>query len=146
MSQSVVVVAQSQLGISEQPHGSNKGPEVDQYLLSVGITFPAAWCAAFVYWCFKQAGISGVPKTGGVLDMWNKAPNNRVTYPQPGDVVIFDYGGGKGHTGIVESVDDDKLTTIEGNTNDDGSREGYEVARRQRSASKAKGFLRFGGE
>lgn len=146
MSAKVVTVAQSQIGNSEQPHGSNRGPEVDLYLASVGINFAAAWCAAFVYWCHQQAGISGVPKTGGVLDMWNKAADNRVTQPQPGDVVIFDYGGGKGHTGIVEAVSGDTLTTIEGNTNDDGSREGYEVARRTRSASKAKGFLRFGGE
>lgn len=143
MSAKVIAIAQSQLGVSEQPPGSNKGPEVDKYLASVGINFPAAWCAAFVYWCHQQAGIAGVPKTGGVIDMWNKAPYNRVTQPQPGDVVIFDHGGGKGHTGIVESVKGDTLTTIEGNTNDDGSREGYEVARRQRSASSAKGFLRF---
>lgn len=143
MSEKVIAVAKSQLGKCEQPKGSNRGPEVDQYLASVGINFAAAWCAAFVYWCHQQAGITGVPKTGGVLDMWNKAPKNRVTQPQPGDVVIFDYGSGKGHTGIIEAVDGDTLTTIEGNTNDDGSREGYEVARRQRSASSAKGFLRF---
>ena len=139
----VVAVAQSQLGVHVRPRGSNKGPEVNKYLASVSINFPAAWCTAFVYWCHEQAGISGVPKTGGALDMWNKAPKNRVTHPQPGDVVIFDYGGGKGHTGIIEAVDGDTLTTIEGNTNDDGSREGYEVARRQRSAGGAKGFLRF---
>lgn len=146
MSAKVVNVAQSQLGVSEQPPGSNRGPEVDQYLASVGIAFAAAWCAAFVYWCHQQASITGVPKTGGVLDLWNKAASNRVTEPQPGDVFILDFGGGKGHTGIVESVDGDTLTTIEGNTNDDGSREGYEVARRTRSAAKVKGFLRFGGE
>lgn len=143
MSQKVVAIAQGQIGVCEQPRGSNRGPQVDQYLASVGINFAAAWCAAFVYWCHQQAGVSGVPKTGGVLDMWNKAPGNRVTQPQPGDVVIFDYGGGTGHTGIIESVNGSTLTTIEGNTNDDGSREGYEVARRQRPVSSAKGFLRF---
>lgn len=142
MSQKVVAVASSQVGNCEQPRGSNQGPEVDQYLASVGINFPAAWCAAFVYWCHCEAGID-IPKTGGVLDLWNKASANRVTDPQPGDVVIFDCGGGKGHTGIVELVDGDTLMAIEGNTNDDGSRDGYEVARRQRSAGTAKGFLRF---
>lgn len=146
MTKNVIEFARSQLGVSEQPHGSNKGPEVDKYLACVGIHFPAAWCAAFVVYSHLQVGVTDIPQTGGVLDLWNKSPNNRVSQPQPGDVVIFDYGGGKGHTGIVESVDGDKLTTIEGNTNDDGSREGYEVARRQRSASKAKGFLRFGGD
>lgn len=145
MSQKVISIAQSQVGVAEQPHGSNKGPEVDEYLACVGIHFPAAWCAAFVVWCHLQAAIS-IPKTGGVLDLWNKSAANRVDTPEPGDVVIFDYGGGKGHTGIVEAVSCHTITTIEGNTNDDGSREGYEVARRSREISKAKGFLRFGGE
>lgn len=145
MTNKVVDVACSQLGVEEEPHGSNRGPEVDQYLAAVGINFAAAWCAAFVVWCHQQAGVN-IPKTGGVLDLWNKAENNRVSTPEPGDVVIFDYGGGKGHTGIVESVNGHSITTIEGNTNDDGSREGYEVARRTREVAKAKGFLRFGGE
>lgn len=142
MSQKVVAVAQSQLGVSEQPPGSNKGPQVDQYLAAVGIHQPAAWCAAFAVWCHKQAGVS-IPATGGVLDLWNKSPDNRVKTPQPGDLFIQDHGKGTGHTGFIESVNGDTLTTIEGNTNDDGSREGYEVARRTRSAAKMKGFLRF---
>lgn len=146
MTKKVIDIARSQLGVSEQPHGSNKGPEVDQYLACVGIHSPAAWCAAFVVWTHLQAGVTNIARTGGVLDLYNKSPENRVKNPEPGDVVIFDYGGGKGHTGIVEAVSGDTLTTIEGNTNDDGSREGYEVARRQRSASKAKGFLRFGDD
>lgn len=146
MTKKVIEFARSQLGVSEQPPGSNKGPEVEKYLGCVGITFPAAWCAAFVVYSHLQVGVTDIPKTGGVLDLWNKSSEHRVSTPEPGDVVIFDYGGGKGHTGIVEAVDGDTLTTIEGNTNDDGSREGYEVARRQRSAAKAKGFLRFGGD
>jgi hypothetical protein len=36
------------------------------------------------------------------------------------------------HVGIVEASDPLQITTIEGNTNDDGSREGYEVCRRKR--------------
>ena len=63
----------------EQPPGSNRGPKVDQYLTAVGLN-PAggsfAWCAAFVYWCFRKASEElGVPnpavKTAGALDVWN---------------------------------------------------------------------------
>lgn len=142
MSRKVVEIAASQVGVSEQPKGSNRGPEVDQYLQAVGIRFPAPWCAAFVVWCHNRAGIE-IPRTGGVLDLWNKSAANRVNEPQPGDVMILDYGKGKGHTGIVESVAGDLVHTIEGNTNDEGSREGYEVAGRVRKISAAKGFLRF---
>ena len=143
-----LVVALTQLGVQEKPKGSNSGPEVSGYLKSVGINFPASWCAAFVYWSHDQVAkelkiTNPLPKTGGVLDMWNKASANRVAKPQPGDVFIMDYGKGLGHTGIVERVDGANIHTIEGNTNDDGSREGYEVCRRVRSIAKCKGFLRF---
>lgn len=139
----LIEVAKSQIGISEQPPGSNDGPQIKQFLASVGIYSPAAWCAAFVVWCHLQAKINSIPRTGGVLDLWNKSPDNRTVTPQPGDVMILDYGNGQGHTGIIIEVNGDTLTTIEGNTNDDGSREGYEVARRTRQASKCKGFLHF---
>ncbi|EEH1521384.1 CHAP domain-containing protein [Salmonella enterica subsp. enterica] len=140
----VVTMAASQVGVQEQPRGSNQGPEVSQYLQSVGINFPAAWCAAFVVWCHVQAGISSIPHTGGVLDMWNKARSDHaVAQPQPGDVFIMDFGRGKGHAGIVERVEGDTLHTIEGNTDASGGREGYEVARRTRKLSSIKGILRF---
>jgi hypothetical protein len=48
-----------------------------------------------------------------------------------------------GHTGIVESVEGDYVHTIEGNTNEDGSREGYEVARRKSLIKSIHGFLRY---
>ena len=37
------------------------------------------------------------------------------------------------HVGMVVAADELTLTTIEGNTNDEGSREGYEVCQRTRS-------------
>lgn len=40
------------------------------------------------------------------------------------------------HTGIIEKVDGHLIHTIEGNTNDEGSREGYEVCRRVRDLKK----------
>lgn len=142
---SIITVASKELGKQEIPKGSNWGIHVQTYLASVGINFPAAWCAAFVYWVFKQAGLQAkVPRTGGVLKMWRDAPADcKVKDPQPGDVFVMDFGKGQGHTGIVERVEGDLLHTIEGNTNDEGSREGYEVARRTRAKAKCVGFLRF---
>ena len=57
--------------------------------------------------------------------------------------MIMDFGGGLGHTGIIEAIIDGQLHTIEGNTNDTGSREGYEVCRRIRDPKKIKGYLRY---
>src|SRR6266700_6758727 len=50
LQQEVIRFASTQLGVLENPLGSNRGPEVDGYLRSVGLN-PAAgsflWCAAF---------------------------------------------------------------------------------------------------
>lgn len=144
----VIEVAKKEIGKEEIPVGSNWGPNVKMYLDSVGINFPASWCMGFVHWCFDQACKqlcinNPLFKSGGVLSVWNHTdPNKRTTQPKPGDVFIMDFGGGLGHTGIVLSVDGDKIHTIEGNTNDTGSREGYEVCKKVRSINKCKGFIR----
>jgi hypothetical protein len=150
LQQKVIEFAVSQVGIMEVPPGSNRGPEVDQYLRSVGLN-PAAgsfpWCAAFVYFCFQQAATQlGVAnpaiKDPGVLDCWNKAghmPVHRIaaseaiTTPslvKPGMVFLLKTGASTGHMGLVEKVQGNRLTTIEGNTNVGGSREGIGVFER----------------
>lgn len=141
--QKVIDIAIGELGKQEIPKGSNWGTHVKKYLASVGLNFPASWCMAFVYWCFKEAGFTTAHKSGGVLNVWNSRPNNRVVTPKPGDVFIMDHGKGLGHTGIVVEVDGDKIHTIEGNTNDTGSREGIEVARKIRFIKSCKGFIRY---
>lgn len=149
LQQQALKVAVTQLGKEEVPRGSNWGEPVKIYLASVGINFQASWCMAFMYWCFLQAakelGIkTPLLKTGGVLKAWQKAPAAvKVTSPQPGDIFIQDHGHGLGHTGIVERVEGDIVHTIEGNTNDTGSREGYEVCRRTRKQSSIIGYLRY---
>lgn len=142
-------IAISQLGKEEHPRGSNWGPDVQKYLASVGINFPASWCMAFVYWCHQQAadamGVNNpMRKTGGVLAQWNSRKDTyKVNIPEPGCVFIMDFGKGLGHTGIVEQVDMDYIYTIEGNSNDEGSREGYEICRKKRSRKSIVGYLRF---
>lgn len=141
-------VAITQLGVQEIPKNSNAGPAVEKYLKSVGLGKGYSWCMAFVYWATKEASIQlAIPnpltKTGGVLAMFSKEKDLVVTDPQPGDIFIMDYGKGMGHAGIVEKVVGSTLHTIEGNTNDDGSREGYKVCRRKRQTKTIKGYLRL---
>lgn len=149
LSQKALLIAQSQLGLAEIPKGSNWGSDVKKYLMAVGINFPASWCCAFVYWCYNEAAIklqvaNPVYKTGSVLTLYKKQrAAHAVNVPMPGDVFIMSFGNGLGHTGIVLKVEGDMVHTIEGNTNDAGEREGYEVAIRHRKISSIKTFLRY---
>jgi hypothetical protein len=141
-------IAQGQLGQCEEPKGSNSGPMVNQYLLSVGLGAGYAWCQAFVHWCYQQAADqlkqeNPVVKTAGAIDCWNKTATQYKLpgieawkHPvslKPGDQFIMNYGHGEGHTGVIEKIEGSILYTIEGNSNNDGSREGYEVVRHKRS-------------
>lgn len=144
-------IAKSQMGIEENPRGSNSGPEVNAYLKSVGLDPGYAWCMAFVYWCVGKAAINlgtinPLIKTGGVMRQWNETSLKKIVDPREvriGDIFIMSFSGGNGHTGFVENTDGLSIHTIEGNTNDEGGREGYEVARRIRPASSFKGFIRL---
>jgi len=160
--------AVTQIGIRERPLGSNRGPEVDQYLRAAGVNPGGgsfAWCVAFTHFCYLKAAESlgrGNPhiKTAGVLDHWNQAGRKsgvlRVTKTQavgdpglvkPGSLFIIDLGGGHGHSGMVVETASGRLVTIEGNTNDGGSREGIGVFRREaRKINQInKGFIDYSG-
>lgn len=142
-----IEIAKTQLGIHEIPLNTNKGPQIKEYLKSVGLNEGYSWCMAFVYWCFKKASeelktTNTAIKTAGVLNAWNTASSKiKSITPQIGAVFIMDFGKGQGHTGIVESFDNLYINTIEGNSNDEGSREGYEVCKRKRLRKTIKGYL-----
>lgn len=137
----------NQIGQCENPKGSNSGKMINEYLRSVGLNGGYAWCQAFVYWCFNEAAKklyvpNPVVKTAGVHDCWNRTPttqkllkNNTIKVQgliNLGYQFILIFGMGNGHTGIVEFVDGMNMHTIEGNSNNDGNREGYEVVRHVR--------------
>lgn len=149
-------VAQTQIRMMEKPLGSNWGDPIENYISSVGINQPCAWCMCFMYWCFDQASkgmaiVNPLTKTASVSHAWQVAyPLHKSTdiasfEPQVGDVFIMEFKAGGGHTGIVESIDSDgTLHTIEGNTDLNGSPEGIGVFRRQRHFSAPiVGFLRY---
>lgn len=141
-----VSIASTQVGVREDPRNSNRGPMVDQYLRRTGVSPGLAWCCAFTYWCFDEAAkILGCPnpvvQTAGCLAHWQgavRAGAVRITRSQavadpgqvkPGQVFIMDFGGGKGHTGLIESVVGGQVQTIEGNTDASMTREGGGVYR-----------------
>ena len=128
--EAVLDVARSQIGVRELGH--NSGPQIKQYLLSVGLAEGKAYCVAFVNWCLLKAGFQGA--NSGWSPAW--FPNRRlVMQPQPGDVggIYFPNLGRIGHGFLIEKWGTTVLT-IEANTNAQGSREGSGVWRRRRLA------------
>ncbi|KUF45273.1 CHAP domain-containing protein [Myroides marinus] len=148
MREQLIKQARSQLYVQEWPIKNNRGPGVKKYLNSVGLGEGYAWCMAFIYWCVQEVcndyGVQNpLQKTGGVLAQWNGSKVLRVDKPEKGDVFIMDFGKGLGHAGIIVDVEGDVITTIEGNTNDEASREGYIVAEKKRKIKSInKGFIR----
>ena len=154
----VIEVASAEVGVMEDPVGSNGGLKVEEYLGSVGLDEGNPWCAAFVYWCFSRAAAAinvknRLVKTGGVLNHWNSASCKKISSDsaynnpelvRPGYIFIIGHSGGTGHTGFVEKVANGMITTIEGNTNEGGGREGIGVFRRARKFKEInKGFLAY---
>lgn len=149
--------AQGYVGQQEEPKGSNWGPFVKRCLELVNIGHPAPWCMAVMYRAFHEASIlCGFPniceRTGHVLTFWNRSKERQILKKDstdknilPGYLGVMDFGKNKGHVYMVERVEGRKVFTLEGNTNDEGSREGYEFCRRERSLDDRllKGFVKF---
>ena len=99
-----------------------------------------AWCDVFVDWCFFQlAGRNPVIaqaiecQTGdcgaGCLysRQYYQQQGRLSNIPKPGDQVFFTQNGEICHTGIVETVNGNSITTIEGNTSDQVARRSYSL-------------------
>jgi hypothetical protein len=131
--------------------GQNKGPWVRLYMKgNQGADWP--WCAGFVCFVLKQACKSlavSLPITPSFscdfLAGSAKEKNIFLKESQIRDTEQITPGSfflnrrtstDWVHTGIVVRSENDFFHTIEGNTNDEGSREGYEVCSRIRGYKK----------
>lgn len=105
------------------------GKEMHDIYPSV-MDFPAAWCDAFVDWCFYKAyGITTAKSLlGGNFDDYTAASaqmykNKGAWYtsePRIGDQIFFKNSKRICHTGLVYNVDSSYVYTIEGNTSGAG--------------------------
>lgn len=153
LAQRSLQIALSQVGVSEMPKGSNGGPEVTMYLKRVGLGAGNPWCMAFVYWCVdeacKELGMKNpLLKTGHVLHQYNNTTLRKLPKTsrgiKPGDIGVMKIGNaGAGHVFFIKGVGGSVVGTVEGNTNDEGSREGYEVAERLRPISSLHGVIQL---
>lgn len=136
----------SQLGVKEAT-GNNDGKDVEKYLAKSGLTKGSPWCAAFVYWVYSEAGI--VPDitapaycpsyfTNEYVIFKRGSNNSEFTCPpQKGDMIgiYFPSKGRVAHIAFYAGETEDYYITVEGNTNDAGSREGDKVMKKYRPKS-----------
>jgi LysM repeat protein len=97
------------------------------------------WCALFVSWVALKAGVSDLyPRSASCAYgvNWFRQKGRFSEYPAVGAQVFFGPGGGT-HTGLVVGYDATTITTVEGNTNTDGSPEGNGVYLRKRDRKSA---------
>lgn len=128
--EAVIETAIGEIGVREV--GSNRGEDVEKYLASAGFGGGYAWCAAFVNWVYIQHDIP-TPNSAAWSPSW--FPQSRVSDDiVRGDVfgVYFRSKGRIAHVGLIEENHGEFVYTIEGNTNEAGSREGDGVYRKRR--------------
>lgn len=126
--------------------GDNKGPWVRLYMNGHdGASYP--WCAGFVSFCMRQAAealnvdmpiratgscdyLAAQGEREGLFVSERDVDTDRL--PEGSIFLVRRTATDWTHTGFVTQAEDHIFRTIEGNTNDDGSRSGYEVCARSR--------------
>jgi hypothetical protein len=143
--QAVLNAVRNEVGVAEQPPGSNDAPRIAQYRQATAGSGVGPWCAYFTSWAAREAGVplgetgQGFGRVDDVYAWAERAgkaiPNVPGVPPQPGDLIVWDE-----HIGVVESVAaDGTINTIEGNSSDQVARRTYSPGARP-----AIGYVRLG--
>jgi hypothetical protein len=130
--QAILNIVKGEVGVSEQPPGSNDSPRIAQYRSATAGAGVGPWCAYFTSWLAQQSGaplgesgqgFGSVSALYGWAQRTGRAiPAGAGVVPQAGDLVVW---GGE-HVGIVESVGaDGSVHTIEGNSSNAVTRRTY---------------------
>jgi hypothetical protein len=143
----LILAAQKDIGVEEHPRGSNRGGRVEAMLALTGLDGGYPWCAAAVCaWGLAALGKKWpLPHTADCDTLLAAGRRLGIIHasPQAGDVFLrMRTASDAVHTGIVTSAESGFWRSIEGNTNDGGSRDGYGVFARRRSGDGYL-FLRF---
>lgn len=115
----------------------NDGPWVEAIQRLTGNAKGDAWCASFVTMVLDIAyrGKNPLARSASCDVLLEDARKKGwlADRPQVGDVfLVMKSPTDAIHTGVVTSVGVLSVKTVEGNTNDDGSRDGYGVFARER--------------
>lgn len=159
--QRIVEIASKYIGIKEK--GNNAGftnAELEKDMLDIGWQRGWAYCILWtkLVWLkayqediqhYQSIETTITPSVSLTLTKLKRLllVDNDWSYGKeciPGSIGLLQWGAGKGHAFIVESVDDDgTITTLEANTNSGGSSEGDGIYRRHRKITDSglKGFI-----
>jgi hypothetical protein len=144
--QRALAFAQAEIGVTEQPPGSNDAPRIAEYRQSTAGSGIGPWCGYFVSWAAQQAGaplgeagqgfgaVAAVSAWAQRTGRFNAAGSG--VPPAAGDLIVW---GGQ-HIGIVEAIDPDgTIHTIEGNSSNMVTRRTHDA-----TGDGATGFVRLG--
>lgn len=146
----LIRIGSKEIGVSEIGK-SNTGKRVKEYQASTslgGTGWP--WCSAFIVWIFLQAGFfddKNRPKTAAAFeweDFGYKIGMKVIESPESilrGDIVIWSFS----HISIAtsDSGKSGSFLSLEGNTNEAGSREGGSVLEKFRTIPKVRSVIRL---
>ena len=133
----IAAIATRELGVAEQPPGSNDGPRIAQYRTATAGSGVGPWCAYFTSWVAGQAGVPVGPNGQGIgyvptVKAWAEQTGRYIPAgsapPQVGDLVVFDRQGDGvlDHIGVVTGITPDGgIRTVEGNSSDRVSARSY---------------------
>jgi hypothetical protein len=152
MTLSQLTLAYALQHIAQHPReagGDNRGPWVRAYLGWDGLA--ARWCAGFTCYALEQAAFTlgvkppiassascdvlalAAQATGRFVKGAGLTPADRPTVVKPGSFFLVRAAPRDWiHVGIVVEARGDAFRTAEGNTNDEGSENGYEAVQRVR--------------
>ena len=136
----VLALARKELGVREYPPSSNKVKYNTAYYGRAvsGSAYP--WCCVFLWWLFRESGASNLFFDGKktaycpTLLAHYKQKWRIVSDYKPGDIVFFNFSGGKTaqHVGLCTAWDGTYITTIDGNTGTGNEANGGAVMERKR--------------
>ena len=132
--------------LTEDAVHTNNGPEIDRILGIAGVGPGNPWCASIWTAYLVDSGASRAKLPPGTASVhgwgdWAHAQKRFTTTPKRGFAGLIYHTATTGHLVVVTQVNGDSVMTIEGNTNLDGSRDGYGVFRRVRSIDQFAGFV-----
>ncbi len=120
----VVREACAALGTLEDPPGTNRGPEIDEWNRRAGVPVGSYWCAAFAGEMWRRAGVEPPPGYAACdrLMAWGRATGRWTEHvPTLGALVLYGVPGDARHVGIVVRTAP-LVLSVEGNTTVEGSR------------------------
>ena len=148
----VIDIARRYIGTKESPPNSNNVIFNTAYYGRAvsGSAYP--WCAAFVWYVFREAGLShlyfGGERTAHCNTLLTFARRHGLFHSsgyRPGDLALFDWSGRRTnaqHIGIITEVRANSVVTIEGNTSVGNDSNGGMVMERVRNLPSIIGVYR----